>query len=77
MITLLLNGMISLINMTYHRVRETPELKDYDKLLLQHLIDKGQCCNLCHRPSLPTKGGLSSQDVPSPPEPHKRCSFSS
>lgn len=41
MIICLLNGMISLINMTYSRVRTEPELQQYDKELLQHLLDKG------------------------------------
>ena len=42
MMTLLLNGMISLICMTYDKVRKNPELKNYDRELLAHLSEKGK-----------------------------------
>ena len=42
MITILLNGMISLINMTYEKVRKDPDLTEYDKELLRHLLSKGK-----------------------------------
>ena len=46
MIIVLMNGMISMISMTYGDVRKDPDLTEYDKELLQHLLGKGKCMKL-------------------------------